>query len=1206
MSALDDLAATDLALNMPISGVQLIEASAGTGKTFTIAGLYVRLVVERKLSARQVLVMTFTRAATEELRQRLRKRLQLCAQWAGSPLADLEKSATEESDVDKRWVLALLQRVQRQGDELPEELARRLRLAVLEMDQAAIYTIDAFCQRVLTSWAMLLDDATQGARIHPSDRDLLEDFAADAWLRAADDDDPLVLQTLQVLGNTPEDLAKLLLALVAFDGVIEPEASPSPDHATDLPDPDAARQAMLDVWREHGHAAVALFEERYEAGHLHGGRYRKGSNQALRELALTLGNGMELGAESLSRFTLSRLQGAVKNGFDPFPRHPAFAAIDDWLDARRAVEQAHRRQVPYVLARIVWEARDWLARRKRELLRMSYDDLVERLADGLMHGSRRKSLAEALREQYPCALIDEFQDTSPRQFSIFDTLYRDAGGLFLIGDPKQAIYGFRGGDVHAYLRAAKRAADSGHAVHHLDRNYRSSADMLTAIEAMFTATGKPFMEHGIDFEAVQWGGGTANGALRIEGDPVPALTLWRVPADKKRSADSLRQYLADVCASTVVRLLDGGRMGAENRPVKPASIAVLVGKNAEAMLVQDTLRRRGVAAVCLRRESIYDSREANELLCLLDALLTPSSLRLARGALATELMGRRLSDLAGMDDDPEVWRAAMGELEQLHDRWFDRGLLAMLEHLAECHAPRLLALSDGERRLGNLLQLGEALQSDAGHLAGERALRDLLGERIRNADAYNEEEQLRLESDAERVQIVTMHRSKGLEYDVVMLPFAVLMGARTPRKGELIKYHHDDTATSRLLLYGKDERTGESVAPVAHAEADACERASDEALAEQVRCLYVGLTRARHACWVSTGMGAVLKHLLPDDGSGEAVAARHAGIIACGEPVADDRALAPETVRQRDVAARRFERAVTRDWWVHSFSQLAASEHDSFGAAPGADDEPSAVDSDISAEVPAQVPSWPRGARYGNAVHAVLEQTHMAVWKDANGCPPGEHFLLERELRAAGYDDDEHALALINTVHLVKAALCTPVVPGLCLADLDPADRCAEMAFHFGIDGAAPDDIVTLLHQHGYQLHRNDFSRVHGRLRGMMTGIIDLVFRHGGQWWVVDYKTNHLGPQREDYAVERLPTAIAVHDYDLQYLIYTVALHRWLRLSLGDAYDYERDVGGIRYLFLRGMDPASGSGHGIYADKPSRSLIEALDELLRAPRGTKA
>ncbi len=1187
---------TDLALSLPLDGVQLIEASAGTGKTWTIAGVYVRQIVERRLPVRKVLVMTFTRAATDELRQRLRQRLVLCAQLAAVLAADAAVPACDEDDAEQAWALALLRRAISDGDESPADLAERLRIAVTRMDEAAIFTIHGFCQRVLDAHAALLDGAAANVELVPGDRDLLEDFAADFWLRVAGAGDADQLAALETLAGTPEALADVLRELVTFDGRIEPVAGAVPD-AEDEP---AAWRELLAAWQVDGDAAVASFETWFAAGHLNGNKCRKGSDDALRRLAGMLVTGQKPSAVDIARFGQARVADAVNKDRPAFPTHAALAAIDAWVAACESVEARRLALQPVLLHQAVGEARTWLAARKRDLARVSYDDLVSRLAAGLCDaGARADRLARALRAQYPCALVDEFQDTDPRQFAILDQLYRGHGSVYLIGDPKQAIYGFRGGDVHAYLRAAKTVDGR----HRLDHNYRSSAGLLRAVEALFGASDNPFIEDGIRFEPVQWGGRIADGALVMDGKPVTPLTLWQVPRrdnGKPLRADEVRAAGADACAHTIARLLRDARL--DGQPLQAAHVAVLTNTNAEAARVQDALRAHGVPAVCLRRESIYAAREAAELLRVLDALLLPQSMPRARAALATELLGRTLSDLARMDADDAAWRAALDELADLGERWTGRGIQAMLGRLAEQHAPRLLALPDGDRRLSNLRQLGDALQADGHRLAGARALRDAFAQHIRDADDRNEDEQLRLESDAECVQIVTLHRSKGLEYDVVLMPFAALMKPRAPAKGTLATFHQDDAAVKRLILSGSKVREPD--------DADACKAAGGEKLAEDVRKLYVGVTRARHACWIGCGGGSALGHLLGDDLEGRALAREHADVMAC-EPMPKGSARPlPARAAKRLAGAREFTRELPRDWWVHSFSQLAAGGRDDVAVTAAAADE---ADADAAAAVDieapaatADIPAWPRGARYGNAVHAILEQADFGLWRDATAVPPAANqWLLARELRAAGYADDEQAAAQAAAARLVTAALNKPVVDDLRLADLRPADRRAEMAFHFGIAGADTGALLDLLHRHGYQRRHPDFARLGPRLRGLMTGIIDLVFRHAGRWWIVDYKTNYLGPQATDYQPGRLPAAIAAHDYDLQYLIYAVALHRWLRLTLGEAYDYSRDFGGIRYLFLRGMC-APAPDCGVFVDCPPRELIEGLDALLRAPREAAA
>ncbi len=1194
MNRLSDIVATDLALSMPLDGMQLIEASAGTGKTFTIAGLYARLIVERQLLPRQILVMTYTRAATEELRQRLRDRLALCTRLATDIATHSDTPMPGSPDDEQAWTLALLQRALAQGDESPAALEKRLRTAVTSMDEAAIFTIHAFCQRVLETHAALLGGGIAGARLEPVDSDLLEDFAADLWVRAAGGTDPETLDALQGLAPSPAKLATLLGALVGFDGALEPSPASLPP-AVDM---EAAWQVLRRAWQRNGAQAIATFMQWHAAGHLHRGRFGEDSVERLHALAAALDAGTWPQSRELLRFSARKLGGAVNKGKPAFPRCEAFAAIDDWQD-RDAADAARRHAVMVqLLHQTVANARTWLARRKRELARFSYDDLIARLATGVTgKGASQARLLTALRAQYPVALVDEFQDTDPRQFTILDTLYRGHGSLFMIGDPKQAIYGFRGGDVHAYLRAAKAATGT----HHLDRNFRSTPAMLRAVDAVFTATTDPFIEEGIAFGAVHAGGKVAEAALKIANQPAMPLTLWQPPCDdngKLPLADDLRARLAGACAATVAGLL--GEATLDGRPLGPTSVAVLTNTNAEAALVQDALKARGVSAVCLRQESVYASREAMELLALLDALLVPQSMPRARAALATGLLGRSLADLARMEVDEHAWREALDELADLHECWFARGLRAMLERLARQHAPRLLALADGERRLTNLLQLGETLQSDARRLAGEHAVRNALAQHIREPDNTNEDELLRVESDADSVEIVTLHRSKGLEYDIVLMPFTALMKPGGPPRGSVATFHRDGRAVKRLILSYSAARDPD--------DAGACAAAAREDLAEDVRKLYVGLTRARHACWMSAG-GAVLGHVLGEAAAdGKALARAHAAVIASQalpEAVAQ---VAPVSHPLPLAGARTFTRKLAHDWWVHSFSQLAAGTHDEIGAAGGARDEAAgAPDAAGAFADTASIPSWPRGPRYGNAVHAILERTDFAAWRDAGAEPPPKAVtLMTRELDAAGFTGEDTAGALRTTVCLVTAALRDPVVGSLRLADLPDSDRRAEMEFHFGIAGAAPAAVLALLHKYGYQTHRRDFAQLGNRLRGMMTGIIDLTFRHDRKWWIVDYKTNYLGGRIADYAPDRLPGAIAAHDYDLQYLIYTVAVHRWLRLSLGDAWDYARDFGGVRYLFLRGMGRSGAPGNGIHADRPPPELIDALDTMLRASAGEAA
>lgn len=1176
IDTLRNIADTDMALRVSLTGVQQIEASAGTGKTYTIAGLYVRLLVEQERHVRDILVMTFTKAATEELRQRLRQRLRLCAQVAGEQSwlaadAPLPESLSNE----QLWALALLRRTLQTGRQTADGLARRLDEAVQGMDEAAIFTIHGFCQRVLREHAALIESVSGDVALEPGDDDLLKEFAADAWLRLASRKDVASRTALLKFGADPEALAKTLKGLVDFNGRIEPVAvkqrGPAP------PDPVTLRDDLVRAWIDGGDAAVAVFAEAFHAKHFSAVKYKANSLEELKALRQQLLRGGWPSSTQLEKFSGRKLANAPNKGKPDFPGHPAFAAIDTWLDAANDWQAHVVQQTALVLHELVHDARAWLRARKRELARMSYADQIEWVHEGLDDGMRGEKLCDALRKQYPVALVDEFQDTDARQFEIFRRLYAGHGALFCIGDPKQSIYGFRGGDVHAYLRARELASEPWR----LQRNFRSAPGLLAACAGLFGGRENVFVEKGIAFEDVQPGGNVDDGALRAQGQSLPPMTVWELPADLAGgNKKSVEAAMAEACAGEIARLLTPGVSTLKGDPLQPGSIAVLVDSNKQAMLVQDALAGTGVAAVCQRRESIYASNEALELRQIFDALLTPRHAGLARGALATRLLGRRLGDLRSMQDAGADWRA---ELDDLRTRWLERGVLAMLERLGEQHAARLLTEPGGERVLSNLMQLGDALQSEARRLSSAHAQRDWLARRMVLADAFNEDEQLRLESDARRVQIMTLHASKGLEFDLVFLPFAACMQAKMPDKGQFARFHEGDDLVRRFIVSDSAAREA--------ADADALALHEREELAEGVRKLYVGVTRARHACWWSFGLAKkksqkrVLDWVLQDglepllQRAGKQVQRVELpmGAVPRYPPATD-------TVSRH---ARTFTRTLGHDWRSHSFSRLAEGEHDT-----------PAVPIRMPPERGERLPTLAglRGSRFGSAVHDALEHADFSTWA-SGAVPEAQRRVVARAVAAQGLAGPVAEQAVTD---LITTSLRAPMLGDLSLATLPSTRRRAEMEFHFGIAGVDPRALLALLHEHGYQTHRQSFAHVGARLAGLMNGIIDLVFLHEGRWWIADYKTNHLGDHAGDYAPDRLHEAVRSSDYDLQYLIYTVALHRWLRQVLGDDYAYERDFGGVRYLFLRGMG-AGEAGNGVYADRPPAALIEAMDRLLHAP-----
>ncbi|MBS0584633.1 MAG: exodeoxyribonuclease V subunit beta [Proteobacteria bacterium] len=1229
----------DLALDLPLGGVQLIEASAGSGKTHTLAGVYARLIVECGLSAKQILVVTFTKAATEELKARLRERLTLCADVA-TRIAAGEVVNTEAEPVLEQC-RALIARALERGEESATALRTRLRLAALELDTAQISTIHGFCQRSLREQG--LDEG--GSDTISPDRDLLETIAADLWREIATGADAQRYDAFVRVADSSESLLRLLLATCASDAGLSPQESGDPASAHAALDAlRKATRAFVQSWLQQGEPAFAALLARARSGDLNKASYAAEKVEAhAAAFALALARGELPDRNLLQRYTPAALAKGLKKGKPPLPATEFFAAIEPLLAVHDAADRAQQRWGMGLLHEAVAEAHRRLDALRRAQRSASYDDLIRRLRDAL-DGAHGAALAEKLHAQYPFALVDEFQDTDARQFAIFDAIYgaphpaigsadspplsrfagegrmncraRARGNLILIGDPKQAIYRFRGGDIQTYLRARQRADGT----HSLTHNHRSRPAYLRALQQLYAfSAGRAFGSAPIRFERVQPGGRATDEDFLLGDAPAPALTFWRDDADAGGNVDDARARVADACAGAILDLLERGASGGARVRVKldngdvgyrellPRDIAILVERHKDGLEMKRALDALRIPAVCVTNASVFAGEEAAELHTLLDALLEFGEARL-RALLATNLFGRRLGDIVALQADPARWSRRLGEFAELRRIWFAHGVLALLERVFTERAADLLALTDGERRLTNWLQLADLAQEASAMASGERGLVDWLAQRIAAADDNNEAEQLRLESDADRVQIRTLHVSKGLEYPIVFLPFAAFRRVRQRRHPGAVSFHDDAGDAQLRWIVDSDEAKNDAAARAALARDD------EEDIDERLRLLYVGLTRAQMACHVvlgdfgAQGQSAALLHMLGvDEGKSAppasslverlaALTARDDNAITLADlPAATARRWQPAPAPQLG-EAKRATRVVFETRGSHSFSRLHAGangEKRIFDERAGREDEATPA---FDAESPdVSLPTPLAGSRFGTAFHELIEVADFAAWRDWHGraIPPGQDALIDRIVRRHALDADPER-ARRTLADLLARTLNGKLPLGARLADLAPGEYRAEMPFHFALAGVDTARWIALLRKHEYVADRSRFDTA--RLEGLMTGVLDLVVLHAGRWWVIDYKTNLLRPRGESAAYSRdaVDAAVRANEYDLQYLIYLVALHRWLK-ARDPAYDYERDIGGALYLFVRGLD---GEGaNGVHECKPARELVEAMDAL---------
>jgi exodeoxyribonuclease V beta subunit len=1188
------------AATLPLSGLRLIEASAGTGKTFSLAGLVLRLIVEQDATVRDILVMTFTRAATAELRERIRKRLTEAVRIDYAP----GQAAPDNAEH------AFTQQILAASGQDRAALAHRLADAAARVDEATIVTIHGFAQRAAAENAF--DSALAFDRGTPvDDPSIHREVVADYWrshvfgapgaggdVLALWQSPDALYRTIAPMLNRPhvelaginrERMEQLLKALKKqWPGTAEPLAA-----ALNAARANNAlyKNSMLNVMlAEHDDASEAITQlDRQITTAVAAGRI-----PALPQWVTAFAD-----PETQFKQSPKRCQAFA----EPLADLPALPVLAELRPLARlvAIEQA------------VTAVREAAAARKIERRQYSFNDLIAALHDALIAPATGERLAEALHARWPYALVDEFQDTDPLQYASLHRIYlarqRERGALLLIGDPKQAIYGFRGGDIYAYLAAARAA---GTARYTLATNFRSTPGLLAAIEALHRLPADhPFIAD-IDFPHVE--AGRAAGDRRLvtaEGADFPALTFWHLHHGSGTKKED-RPLLIGHTVAAIGQLLDGrsahwAAADGTATPLAPRDIAILVNNNQEASTLQAELARHGIMAVCQHRDSVFASPEADDLRRILRAMAAPDNAMAVRAAQPTALIGKRLAELIALADDDHTLQIAIERFHTLHEIWAARGVLAALGELLMTAAPDLLALTGGERRMSNYLQLSELLAAAEAQCFGMTSVAHWLDDRLAAARAgeVTDDSQLKLESDADLVRITTVHGAKGLQYPIVFLPFALWLGtAGTADKPPLL--FHDDGGQALIDVLGD--------------EPEHVDQAVLEARSEALRLLYVALTRAEQAVIVGwreakTSQNGALSDLLARDGgaASDALAAltnQHPGTIVVTALDAEQPAPGIERYQPPSVehlSEARCDLPVARPYWTtYSFSRLARAAESQAAVLPepGAEDELASAPAETIAADTGVLPKLDdrlAGMRFGSAVHAVLESVRAVDWPAPGGAlNAGQRGRIAATLRRYGLlDDDDADPRVEQTADLIARTLHTPL-PGIGpLAALDPARTRAEMAFMLRLRGGRLSALISTLRAAGYlptTLGGNPTQRLHG----LMEGFIDLLAEVDGRYFILDYKTNRLGDTPAAYRGPVLARAIGRSHYDLQYLIYTVALHRHLGHCLGSNYDPAAHLGGVCYLFVRAMDGQTTTG--VFTDRPDIALIEALDTLFDSAR----
>lgn len=1071
----------------------VLEASAGTGKTFALAGLVTRYIGEGEATLDQMLLITFGRAATQELRDRVRRQI------VDAVIAFDDASAVGDNQV----ITHLLDC----DDDERMQRRQRLRDALAAFDAATIATTHQFCQMVLKSLGVA-GDSDSGVTLVESLDELVGEIVDDLYLRhfGQERDDPQL---------THGDALKL------------------------------AREVVK-------HPATELR-----------------------------------------------------------PKEPP-------PDSRAAVCVAFAKDV---LAE--------LEVRKRRRGVISYDDLLTRLADALKADDSPAQLR--MHQRWPIVMVDEFQDTDPVQWNVIRRAFTDRSTLVLIGDPKQAIYAFRGGDIVTYLSAAETAGTRMT----LGKNWRSDAALVDRLQTLLGGAqlgDERIIVHEVE---AKYHGSRLHGAPC--DDPVRLRVVKRdrfgCTGTKTIGIDLLREHIPKDLAADIGGLLASGATF-DGRPLEARDVAVIVESHKDARACYRALGEAGIPAVYTGDSDIFTSEAAEDWLCLLEAFDQPHRPGMVRAAAATMFFGKTAEQLveggdALTDEVAETLREWAG-----HAR--ERGVSAIFE-AAQIRDMSLnvLSVKGGERQMTDLAHMTQLLQETAHreHFSLP-ALRDWLREQREDRSGATERAR-RLDHDAAAVQIMTVWVAKGLQFPVVYLPFSFNRYVRSP---ELVLFHDGD---QRCLHVGGSDSPDYNAVSVLGRQEDA----SDDS-----RLMYVAMTRAQSqvvAWWAPSwdepngGLSRLLRGRHPDDPevpdrvrpdkiSDKDAMARFEEWEAAGGLVVEESVVAsmpalPTSEVRTDLAARHWHRMIDPEWRRTSYSGLIrAAESTPVSSEPEVielDDEVAEIPlttTAVGADVPSPMADLPMGAKFGSLVHAVLETADPFAADLAAE--------LETQIRehAVWWPVDIASDVLSSAMVPMHDTPLGPLADGLTLRQIGLKDRMREMDFEFPLAGgdlraAAPEirlsDVGELLNTH---LTADDpmapyADRLTGKalggqpLKGYLSGSVDAVLRIGERFVVVDYKTNWLGDPSEpltaaDYAQPRLAEAMLHSDYPLQALLYSVVLHRFLRWRL-PSYEPEKHLGGVMYLFLRGMcgpDTPVVDGHpaGVFSWQPPTALIAAMSDLL--------
>ncbi len=1162
----------------------LLEAGAGTGKTYALTALVLWFMLRDRLLPGRILCVTFTRAATAELRLRISSRLEELLHHARA------KQRGQLTSCADPLLLALLEHVD-------DGSLQHLELCYKQLANAAIFTIDGFCQRLLSENALAGGSSFQLELVPDLGQiqlqvlaDLLRnelELLPHALIQVLHDSPAAIFPNQKSALTTPESWLEMFQQLQS-QKQLKLRVTRKPAAVSDTQWQLAYTQARS-AWNQDDVCALLLSSD------LKKNIYKDTSViQWCADIESWLNDVEQVSTpvKALERMTPESLASGCKKGADP-PAHEFF------MHTRPLLEFLEQRQTWLKACGLRFAARLYvrytraLRHRLASLGLTSHGDALEQLSHAIDRDADGR-LASRVSQQFPVALIDEFQDTDPVQVKVFTKLLHNSCTYF-IGDPRQAIYRFRGADISAYLKAAS-LCDTQYC---LDYNWRSSPALVASLNALFQRQPDAFLLKGIPVPNVQ-PALSDESDLQLDSDPdshKTPLRFWSMPTQHKNKPALLSEIMSSV-ADDISWLLDKASRGrarlplnhGDTRPLHGGDIAVLVHSHAQGQIISTELKARGIPHVLRSRHSVLESAEAQDLVALLKLLNSPGRDGLLSTVLTGSLLGYSGDTLLQLQSDHQSWSGWQQEVSFWQELLQHQGAATVIEFLLfrRGGATRLPGDGSAERTLVNWQHLGE-LCASAGSAAHDPAA--LLNWLLATRDtAGSESHQLRLENEGQLVQVLTIHVSKGLEYAVVYCPTLAL--AKESRISLPILYH--DKQHRMIATFP---------APEDATFAEASTVSAAESLAEQIRLCYVAMTRARSRLviplpqaglrgsapsvldWLLFGKQQAFLCASATDASAEIEQLPQAIACCCLDvPHMGDNAAISQSTEQLEILEYS-RRTVDAGWRITSFSALSSGLHEGDDAHDREQGSPSVSEQDAGALLP-------RGAGMGTLLHELLEKVEFHRSRNTD-------YLLEC-CSTVLQTTPQRGLEAASLLPLLQLWLSQPLGNGLpSLSQLQPSSVFKELEFHLSTAKASSERIIDLLQRFRWPEQHGSLSIGSlgaGAVESFLTGFIDLVFFHEGRWHIVDYKSNHLGPDYRSYDQSPLKQSIRASSYWLQYLIYTLALDRLLATRV-TGYQYELHMGGAHYLYLRGMYGPAGTG--VYHDLVPADLIRALQQEMR-------